>query len=359
MKSKPQDSSKKVLAITAAITAVASIWFLWPQLMVLVLSALMAFLFYPLYLRLKRKKGFVAASATLVASFLVVLIPLAIILISAVGQLIGLAEYASRSISLEQIPEFGHIVINGVNEFMAGITGVRPSVTEQGVVSFLKDTLPGVARATIDILFGVLANIPQLGVALLIYVFAFMEFTLNGPNLINKLRKISPFSLDDTDRYLERVGSMANAMVKGQLMISMLISLISALLLIPLGYGHYFFIFFILFTILNFIPLGCGLVLLPLAIYSMFTGQFWMGLVVIILYYLAGYLDPILRPRFVPDNIKLSTAWMIVATFCGIAYFGILGVIYGPIIMIVIVTTWEFYIRSKSGSDVMKPAKAK
>jgi len=81
----------------------------------------------------------------------------------------------------------------------------------------------------------------------------------------------------------------------------------------------------------------------------MFTGQFWLGLVVIILYYLIGNLDPILRPRFIPKSITISTAWAIISTFCGIAYFGILGVVYGPVIMILLINTWKFYIEAKTG----------
>ena len=87
-----------------------------------------------------------------------------------------------------------------------------------------------------------------------------------------------------------------------------------------------------------------------MAMYSMFTGQFWPGLVVIILYSLSGNLDPILRARLIPDKIQLSIGLTMLATFCGLAYFGILGVVYGPIIMILIVTTIEFYKKARVAS---------
>lgn len=80
----------------------------------------------------------------------------------------------------------------------------------------------------------------------------------------------------------------------------------------------------------------------------MMTGQLWLGLIVLILYYFVGYLDPILRPRFVPKSVSLSTAWIVLGTFCGIAYFGILGVVYGPIFMMLIINTWKFYIETKT-----------
>ena len=36
------------------------------------------------------------------------------------------------------------------------------------------------------------------------------------------------------------------------------------------------------------------------------------------------------------------------ATFCGVAYFGILGIVYGPIITVLIVTTVDLYIAEKN-----------
>ena len=193
----------------------------------------------------------------------------------------------------------------------------------------------------------VVSSLPQFGIALLIYIFLFVELLKRGPQLVRKIEQLSPFDKTDTTRYIERVGLMANAMVKGQLVIAMTISAIAAALLIPLGYGQFFFLLFILFTILNFIPLGAGIIMIPLVVYAMAMGQFWLGLVIIVLYYIAGNLDPLLRAKLIPKQIQLSVALTMISTFCGIAYFGILGVVYGPIIMILLTTTFTIYAEKK------------
>lgn len=322
---------------------VITVWFLLPQLSVVIFTALMAFVFYPLYKRLKRKNGGVAAVLTLLTSFLVVLIPIAFVTIATVSQLAGFAEAASQSQYWEQLPEFAQKAIDITNDILAPITGARPSLTDQNIIDFLRTNIPIIARSAANVLLNILGSLPGLGIALVIYIFLFVEFLRNGHRYLAKLEAISPFEKEVTRRYVDKIGMMANAMVTGQLIISMVISAIAAALLILLGYGHYFFIFFVLFTVLNFIPLGSGIIVTPLAIYSMFTGQFWMALVVIVLYYLAGNLDPILRARLIPNKIQLSVGMTMLATFCGIAYFGILGVAYGPIIMIIIKTTLDFY----------------
>lgn len=354
-----QNSTGKIWVAAITLITALSVWFLWSQMATLVFAALMAFLFYPLYQKLKNRKtkDHVAAGMTLVVSFLIVLLPLMFIVLATIGQVAGFVDYLSQSGAWERTPEFAKAIIEKANTVMSDFTGNSSTITEAGVISYLRSNLPGVIRSSSDILFGMVASVPQLGIALLIYVFAFIEFTLRGYDLVKKIKIISPFSTDETNRYIERVGLTANAMVKGQLVISMIISLISSLLLIPLGYGNYFFIFFVLFTILNFIPLGSGVIVVPLVIYAMLTGLLWQSLVVLILYYLVSNLDTILRPKFIPSKIQLSTAWMIIATFCGIAYFGILGVVYGPIIMILITTTWELYISSKHQRTVSLKSK--
>jgi len=341
-------ASFSVWTIAVIIALFAAVWFLWPHLWTLVLTALMAYLFYPVFKKLRRGKGYFAAWGTMFISLLVVLIPIAIILTTAITQLGNLAEAAGKPDAWRQPPAALQDAVTVANSILEPLTGERPSITEKNVVEYLQKTVPVLAEALAALLLGVLASIPAVAVAFVIYTFVFVELLIRGPRLVQKLKQLSPLNEENTNLYIERVSMMTNAMVKGQLMISMIISAISAALLIPLGYGEYFFILFLIFTILNFIPLGCGIVLVPIVIYSMATGQFWMGLLVFILYYIAGYLDPVLRPRFIPKKIQLSTGITIVATFCGIAYFGLLGVVYGPIITILIMTTIDFYIKNKS-----------
>lgn len=345
--------------ITALIVALGLLfWLLWPQLGVVVFTALMSYTFYPLYKRLKHKNGSVAAITTLAVSLLVFIIPLTIIVIAAAGQLAYFAQSASNPTYWEQLPSVDHIIAL-TNDALALFTGQDPSITTDTIADFLKTAIPATARAITHFLFSVLGNIPQLGIAFIIYIFLFVEFLRYGPSIIKHIIAISPFDSKVTTQYLERIGMMTNAMMRGQLIISMVISAFAALILSFIGYGSYFFILFIIITILNFIPLGGGVLVVPLALYSMSTGQFWPGLIVIALYYLFGNIEPLLRARLIPDKIQLSVGLTTLATFCGIAYFGILGVVYGPIIMIIVLTTLEFYGKFKTEQSTPVPGRKK
>lgn len=347
-------TNSRIWTIAVLSSLGVAVWFLWPQMSVILLTALLAYVFYPLYVKLKRKKdsSIAAASLTLVISFMIVIIPLTIIIGASIAQLAGLADAVTKQGYLSDMPVLLENTVETVNRIAEKLTGSSSIVTGEGIVNFLKSSLSTVARTTVNVTLGVIGGLPQMGIALLIYVFLFIELLMYGPRLVGRVKQISPFDKDTTDRYFERAGLMANAMVKGQLIIAMTLALISVILLVLLGYGKYAFLLFIVFTVLNFIPLGAGVVLVPMALYSMMTGQFWLGLIVIILYAVSGNLDPVMRTKLIPRTIQQSVAVTMIATFCGIAYFGMLGVVYGPIIMLLISTTFEMYAEHKTTKNI-------
>jgi predicted PurR-regulated permease PerM len=141
--------------------------------------------------------------------------------------------------------------------------------------------------------------------------------------------------------------------------------LIGATLLYIGGLHQVFFFMFLLLTVLSIIPLGSGVVTLPIGVILLFTGQVWQGLVVIIGHLLiVTSIDNILRPHLVPKSVHLNSALTILSVFAGIAMFGFLGVVIGPVVMIMILTTIQLYVavqqqkaprgveQSKLGEDI-------
>ena len=55
-------------------------------------------------------------------------------------------------------------------------------------------------------------------------------------------------------------------------------------------------------------------------------------------------IDNFLRPILVPRAARLDPALMLLAVFSGIAMFGFWGIVIGPVLMIVVVTTISVYL---------------
>ncbi len=58
---------------------------------------------------------------------------------------------------------------------------------------------------------------------------------------------------------------------------------------------------------------------------------------------MAGNLDNLLRPRLVGKDTEMHDLFVLFGTLGGIAMFGILGIIIGPIISALFITIWEIY----------------
>jgi uncharacterized membrane protein len=60
-------------------------------------------------------------------------------------------------------------------------------------------------------------------------------------------------------------------------------------------------------------------------------------------------IDNFLRPILVPREARLDSALMLLSVFAGIGMFGAFGIVIGPVLMIVIVTTISVYLAVYKG----------
>ncbi len=340
-------------SVVIGLAVLAGLVFVAPYLGAICLAALMAFLFYPLYRKVLKwvRRPSLAAVLTLLSSVIVIIIPVGAVLLFMFAQLGGLAQ--SLSVAYAEggaaLPAFVQSAIAALNN-IAVLLGEQGSLlSSQGVIDFIRSTLPGIVNAIIAMLAGAVGSIPLAIILSIMYIILFNEFLIYGPQLIETIKVISPFDRSITTRYLDRIGQMAIAMAKGQLVISLIISFLSAGLMFFIGLGEYFFLFFVSFTLLNLVPLGCGIVVFPAAGLAMLNGDIVGGITVLVLYTLVSNLDNFIRPRIIPKSVQLSAGLTMLAAFGGIAYYGLLGVVYGPIVMIVIVTTINLYMEYHRG----------
>jgi hypothetical protein len=85
----------------------------------------------------------------------------------------------------------------------------------------------------------------------------------------------------------------------------------------------------------------------------MFFGNIAGGLFVVLFHLFAiTNIDNFLRPILVPKQARLDSALMLLSVFSGIAMFGFFGIIVGPVVMIVIVTTISVYLAVYKGVEM-------
>ncbi len=93
------------------------------------------------------------------------------------------------------------------------------------------------------------------------------------------------------------------------------------------------------------VPLGSGIIMIPLAYCRYADGAILGGFAVLVIYILViCNIDNFMRPHLIPKKAKLLPAVITLSTFCGLYYFGILGIVYGPLVAILLTTTLDAFL---------------
>jgi predicted PurR-regulated permease PerM len=184
-------------------------------------------------------------------------------------------------------------------------------------------------------------------------LYVFVALLTNRDKLLTLIRQLNPLGEDVTDLYLRKMGSMVRGTVSGQFVIAHCQGVAGAASVYVAGFRHSFFIFAILLTALSIIPLGAGIVTIPFGIGMIFYGNVIGGAFVVLWHLIfVTNIDNFLRPVLVPRDARLNPALMLLAVFAGIAMFGPWGIVIGPVLMIVVVTTIDVYLAVYKGVEI-------
>lgn len=357
-------TSSTTWIVLLILALVASFALMRPYISTILLATLMAVLFNGVYGGLLDKfKGSRAKAALVVTiySMLAFGIPLSIILFLAFDQAMSFIE--SLNINTAAIGGFdidnaAASIVESINSISADLFGQPNLINIDQVNELLHDIIPAVLNTLVDMVVGVTKSVPALFMNMIIYFFVFTGLLVNQENIAKRLKQLSPFSKKLNDLYVSRSMAMSKAMLKGQLLIAFLQGLAGATSLALIGLGEYFVFFVLLFTLMCLIPLGSGIILIPLGMIMIPFGYVWQGLFILAVHFiLTTNIDNVIRPKVVPKDAWLPASLTILSALGGVALFGLIGVVYGPIIMIVIMTTLEAYTDMKK-EKVLKSAKA-
>ncbi len=336
------DSQKKALTIATVIAIVGGALFLEPYFTLIAFAGIVAFMFNPIYHRLndRWKNPNRSSTATLLIALLILLIPLIGVLALSVRQIDTLADSFDSS-------TLGNIIagtINGVNDILTRI-GLSFRLDQASATENIQGPLKEFGQNSLKSLPGLFSGFFNFFSTAIIFLFVFLSILKNQRVLVRTAHALNPLGEQISRLYLSKTAAMTKAMVRGQFIIAILQGLVDAALLAMAGLPEYFFFFFVLLSALSVIPLGGGIVAIPIGIVMILTGHIWEGILVI-----AGHIiivtniDNVLRPRLVPKEAKLDSALTLLSVFAGLKLFGFLGIVLGPVIMILIVTTIQVYL---------------
>jgi predicted PurR-regulated permease PerM len=358
MKTEFTETQKRALAIATVVALAFGAYFLRGYFMLVVVAAVAAYLFNPLFdWFLRRFSRGLSVTFTLLAAIFAMIIPLGLLILLAVVQISAMVRSVSAWVSRTDLNSLGDQALKFVNDAVDKI----PFLTNVNVTpELLQERMTTVAQHAgeyaLGFLQGAAGGLAGGLTAAVLFIYVFISLLSNREGVQTLIRKLNPLGEEVTDLYLEKMGAMVRGAVFGQFVIALAQGLAGAVSIYLAGFHEGFFIFAIMLTALSVIPLGGGIVSIPFGIGMILFGNVFGGIFVIAWHLIVvTNIDNVLRPILIPRQARLDSALMLLAVFAGITMFGFLGIVIGPVLMIVIVTTISVYLAVFKGVPIDDP----
>lgn len=306
-----------------------------PYLHTIVMAAILAALFHPVFRFLENKlrgRSNLAALASCLILTLVVVLPLVFVVAGLVQQ--GVDSF------------------HAISQWLAGggLEKVLHHPRLTGAVALLQEKLPNVSLTPGKINEMLLTASSTMGKTLLqhggslagnltglvgkfiLMLFVFFFLLLDGPQLVATLHHLLPLSTSHEKQILDKLKTVSRSALLGTLVTAVAQGVAGAIAFLICGFPALFWGVMMAFA--SLIPaVGTALIWLPAAGYLFLSGRWGYGTFLVLWSVLVvGTLDNLIRPLFMKGAAEMSTALIFFSILGGIGYFGLIGLLYGPLI---------------------------
>ena len=350
-------NQKRALAILTLIALLFGAYFLRNYFVLIVVAAVGAYLFTPLFNRFNRRLGTgVSAACTLLSALVIVIVPVGLLVVLAFVQISRMVDSITGWAKTTDLSGLGDKVLHVLNDLLARVPFVHTTITAETLRKAMVTVGRNAGEWLLHFLQGAVGGIAGAVTAAIIFLYVFVALLVNRDKIRTLIGQLNPLGDEVTELYLRKAGAMVRGTVTGQFVIALCQGVAGAASIYVAGFHHGFFIFGVLLTVLSIIPLGGGIVTIPFGIGMIFYGNVAGGAFVILWHLVVvTNIDNFLRPFLVPRDARLNPALMLLSVFAGIAMFGAWGIVIGPVLMILIVTTVDVYLAVYKGVELEAP----
>jgi predicted PurR-regulated permease PerM len=336
--------------VVAAVLGYALLLIFVPFLGPMTWAAFLAFLLYPVNLRLRRRfrgKELAAGVLTFLAP-IVILLPLSALSLDFVAQISTLLQKLQKSAaeldikSLSDLQQFPWIA--RINVWLEDHSGISAEQIQSWLIAGTREVLKRAASVGGGFFLGALGSL--LGFAIMLFLLFF--FLRDGDVMLDRARRLIPLDEVRKERLFRQLGGVTRAIVIG----TSLTALMQGFLL---GVGFKVaslpspVVFGVLAALLSMLPVGgAAFVWIPAVIWLLFDGRWGFAVFMLAWGVLLGGLDNVLRPMLISGRAKISALAVFIGVLGGIPAFGAIGLIAGPVVLSLALALIEFAEESRA-----------
>gem|GEM_PF-1112577 len=319
---------EKRLAALLFLTVLALFFFYASLSFMLAVTGAVIFyvLLKPLYIRLYGRIGHKNVSVTLVLllSLVLIIFPIAVIAYYAV---IDASEILSDPANVESI-----------------ISVITFGNADTNLEDFLRNNMITISTAATQFGLGLFGLAADVAVNLCI-MYISLFFLIKEHKRVNKAMKmILPFNEKNSETLMTKFHHVINATFAGNIIVSIIIGFLFALVLYFFGHGQFFF-WAIISTLASIIPIvGLIIIWLPVGLYYLLVGNITVGVIVLawgafLSFVFDGYARQAVQDRIADVHPFVS----LIGLLMGITFFGVTGLIIGPVLIAIFFLTAQMF----------------
>jgi predicted PurR-regulated permease PerM len=307
-------------------------------------AAFLAFLLYPLNLRLRRRtrgKSLAAGLLTVLAP-ITILLPLSALSIEFVAQISGLLQKLQQGARQLDIKTFSDLqrfpVIARANTWLQAHVGISADQVQSYVISGTQDVLQHAAGLSGSFFLGALGSLVGFGIMLSLLFF----FLRDGDAMSARARALIPMDEARKDRLFHQLSGVTRAIVFGTTMTALMQGVV-------LGIGFAIaglpspMVFGVLAALLSMLPVGgAAFVWVPAAVWLLYDGRWGFAIFMIAWGLMLAGLESVMRPLLISGRARISALVVFVGVLGGIPAFGAIGIIAGPVVLSLVIALVEF-----------------
>lgn len=319
----------------------------WTYISAIVLALLIASAFFPLYARLRTLLREQAQPASLLMCLLI-----AVVLIIPVGGFVGTLsneafDFYKRSRTMVSISRIDHM-IHGDSVWAvrlrkaAAAVGVELNVEALNRVAAAVGTNVGLflSRQISSVASNLLSFLIHFFLMILVIFYIFRD----GERLRNYISDLLPFPLSQQELMVNKFREMGRAVILGNGVSGIIQGVLAGIGFAFSGLGSPF-LWGTVAAFMAFLPIvGASIVFLPAFAILLIQGKTAVALV-FLAYNLcySAFIEYVAKPRLIGKGMRMNPLLVFIGVIGGLKLFGILGVVYGPLIMTIFLTLAEIY----------------
>ena len=341
MSGDPRFRKAFLLALVIGITA-AFLYVVSDFLITILVAAIGSGLAQPLYRRVSQAVGGRKALASILTIFAILLL-----IVGPVTAVLTVVTQEAMRISDVVMPWVTALAneptrLNAYVDRIPGIDRLAPHRDQ--LLARFGEAVGGVGAWFVASISSTTRDTLALIVNFFMMLYAMFFFLMDGRRYLDLFARYLPLREAEWNLMIERFLSVARATIKGTLLIAVVQGAMGGFVFALLGIPGAVF-WGLVMTVLSVLPVfGGALVWVPVAIVLAVEGEWMKALVLVVFASLViGSVDNVLRPRLVGRDTRMPDLLILFSTLGGLAVFGAIGFILGPITAALFVTVWQIF----------------